>query len=126
MSEKQDHMSFNEYQERTEETAIYPSGTVMIQREDGEEHEIDLGVIYTALEVSDEAGEVAGKAKKYMREGDESYLEDMEAEIGDVLWPLARLADELGLSLGDIAEQNNAKLEDRKQRGQLTGEGDNR
>jgi NTP pyrophosphatase (non-canonical NTP hydrolase) len=102
---------FDEYQEQTRTTAIYPD---------------EGAVSYIALGLNGEAGELAEKIKKYIREDDEQYLDEAESELGDVLWYLARLADELGVSLGDVAEDNLAKLHDRQQRDVLTGQGDNR
>lgn len=82
--------------------------------------------MYCALGLNGESGEVAEDVKKYIREQDEEYMEDLEDELGDVLWYLARLTDELGLSLGEVAEGNLDKLLDRKERERLTGDGDNR
>jgi len=104
-------MDFDEYQDATEETAIYPE---------------DIGLIYTTLGLAGESGEIAEKLKKFLREGDDEYIEEMEDELGDVLWYLARVADELDLSLDDVAEKNLDKLLDRKERDVLTGQGDDR
>ena len=104
-------MDFDEYQDATEETAIYPE---------------DIGLIYTTLGLAGESGEIAEKLKKFLREGDDEYIEEMEDELGDVLWYLARAADELDLSLDDVAEKNLDKLLDRKERDVLTGQGDDR
>ena len=104
-------MDFDEYQDATEETAIYPK---------------DIGLIYTTLGLAGESGEIAEKLKKFLREGDDEYIEEMEDELGDVLWYLARVADELDLSLDDVAEKNLDKLLDRKERDVLTGQGDDR
>lgn len=104
-------MEFDDYQSLTMETAIYPE---------------DEGVQYTALGLNGEAGEVAEKVKKWRREGDEQYLEELESELGDVLWYLARLADELDVSLDQVAEENIDKLLDRKARDVLEGQGDDR
>jgi len=86
---------------------------------------------YLALGLTSEAGEVAGKVKKLIRDG-----EDMEgfelkkiaiaSEIGDVLWYCAMLAKEVGVPLNDIMKENLKKLHGRKVRGTLHGSGDNR
>jgi NTP pyrophosphatase (non-canonical NTP hydrolase) len=86
---------------------------------------------YLALGLTSEAGEVAGKVKKLIRDG-----EDMEgfelkkiaiaSEIGDVLWYCAMLAKEVGVPLNDIMKENLRKLHGRKIRGTLHGSGDNR
>jgi len=70
-----------------------------------------------------EAGEVAGKVKKQIRDGTESNI---ASEIGDVLWYCAMLANELNVNLGKIMEDNLYKLNDRKTRGTLRGSGDSR
>jgi len=55
--------------------------------------------------------------------------EDVSAlvfELGDVLWYVARLAMELGVSLDDVAQLNLEKLSDRAARGVIGGSGDHR
>ena len=108
--------TFNDYQAATFETAKYPP---------------QQALEYLSLGIASEAGEVAGKMKKWIRDGDskmtrEEWVQAMSSEIGDVLWYAARLADELGLSLSQIAEDNMDKLLDRKARGVIGGSGDNR
>ena len=86
---------------------------------------------YLALGLTSEAGEVAGKVKKLIRDG-----EDMEgfelkkiaiaSEVGDVLWYCAMMAKEVGVPLNDIMKDNLKKLHGRKVRGTLHGSGDNR
>jgi NTP pyrophosphatase (non-canonical NTP hydrolase) len=89
--------------------------------------------------LTEEAGEVAGVMKRYHR-GDEKYVkkdsygkrlsvearEKLAAEIGDVLWYVAMIADELEIPLADIAQMNIDKLADRAKRKVITGSGDNR
>ena len=111
-------MNIDDYQEWTEETAMghATSTTEGISQEDA--------VIFLSLALNGEAGEVAEKSKRVLRgDGD---LESVEDEIGDVLWYLARLADELGVSLSDITAENIGKLEDRHERGVIAGSGDER
>ena len=108
--------TFNNYQQATAQTAKYPPSQALE---------------YLSLGIASEAGEVAGKMKKWIRDGDskmtrEEWVQAMSSEIGDVLWYAARLADELGLSLSQIAEDNMDKLLDRKARGVIGGSGDNR
>lgn len=112
-------MDMDEYQDRTEETAIHPGS-------DDPGALNDDALQYLALGLAGEAGEVAEKIKKYEREDDIRYISDLQDELGDVLWYLSRLADEAALDLGYIAKRNLHKLEDRQERGQLTGEGDDR
>ena len=106
-------MNFNECQKLARSTAVYP-----------EEHK----VVYPALGLCGEAGEVADKIKKTIR-GD-STLEQATGsigdELGDVLWYLAILADDLGVPLEDIAYWNVDKLRRRMKSNKIKGDGDNR
>jgi len=107
-------MNFNEYQKLAKTTAIYDK-----------KHQI----LYPALGLAGEAGEVANKVKKIIRDGYENnkdYRADIGAEIGDVLWYCAVLADDIGLQLSDIAFNNTVKLKDRMNRGVIGGNGDKR
>lgn len=109
-------MNFAEYQEQAKQTAKYPV--------------IGHAVIYPTLGLTNEAGEVSGKIKKIFRDK-EGIISDedraaLRAELGDVLWYLAQISTELGLSLDEIAEHNIAKLLDRQVRGKIHGDGDNR
>ena len=106
-------LSFAEYQRRAADTAIYPQAQ---------------GVEYTTLGLVGEAGEIANKVKKVLRgDYDRPALRELLAgEIGDVLWYLAMLARELDLDLGEIAQANLDKLASRKERGLISGSGDER
>ena len=86
---------------------------------------------YLTLGLTGEAGEIANKVKKFIRDGasKEEYLAkriEIGYEIGDVMWYCAVLAEELDMNLGHIMEKNLEKLADRKKRGKLSGSGDNR
>lgn len=109
-------MLFSTYQKQSKETAIYPK--------------IGHSVIYPALGLGDEAGEVLGKIKKIFRdkngEFEENDLQEIAKELGDVLWYIAQIATELDIDLDQVASQNLEKLLSRKQRGALQGSGDNR
>jgi|SRR5210317_688002 NTP pyrophosphatase (non-canonical NTP hydrolase) len=107
-------MNFNEYQEMAKSTAIYDK-----------KHQI----LYPALGLAGEAGEVANKVKKLIRDGYEEnkdYRQTVAAEIGDVLWYCAVLASDIGYELSDIAFSNTVKLQDRMNRGVIGGNGDTR
>jgi NTP pyrophosphatase (non-canonical NTP hydrolase) len=108
-------MDFNKYQETAVETAIYPST-----------HRI----LYPALGMAGEAGEVANKVKKIIRDGPENMPDDWKdqiaSEIGDVLWYCAALSNDIGIPLALIAAQNRDKLLARKQKGTIQGSGDKR
>ena len=107
-------MNFNEYQKIARSTAIYPK---------------EYKVIYPALGLCGEAGEVAEKIKKTVR-GDTPLDVDMRMkiamELGDVLWYVAALADDLGVTLEEIAQANVDKLRSRMKRKKINGSGDNR
>lgn len=109
-------MDFNEYQKKSRQTAIYPG--------------LNNNFVYPTLGLSGEAGEVAEKIKKVLRDKDgqvdETTKMEIEKELGDVLWYVAQIATELGLDLDLIAEKNIEKLFSRRDRGVLKGEGDNR
>jgi len=109
--------AFDDYQEFTFSTAIYPgAGDSTVE-----------ALAYCSLGLVGEAGELANKAKKLMRDGDSAKLrEAMRAELGDVLWYVARLADELDLGLSEVAQANQKKLRDRQWRDALGGSGDDR
>ena len=83
---------------------------------------------YLICGLSAEAGEVAGKFAKYIRDRTEFYKleEDLIKELGDVLWFVAIIADDLGVTLSEVAQQNIDKLYSRQQRGSLKGSGDER
>lgn len=109
-------MKINEYQEQAKATAVYPA--------------MGQNYSYPALGLVGEAGEVAEKVKKIIRDQDGVLTEENKIEIGkelgDVLWYIAIMADEMGLTLETVAEQNIQKLMSRKERGVLGGSGDNR
>jgi NTP pyrophosphatase (non-canonical NTP hydrolase) len=87
-------------------------------------------VVYCALGLAGEAGEVANKIKKVYRDEDGEFSlekeEELAKELGDVLWYVAALANELGFSLAWVAEENLNKLKSRQERGVIGGSGDER
>lgn len=108
-------MELNDYQKKASTTAKYRPET---------------GLLYTTLGLASEAGEVAGKVKKVIRDenailSDDRRLE-LVSELGDVLWYVAMLAKELNYDLSDVAQMNLGKLLDRNTRGVIGGSGDNR
>ena len=109
-------MRFSEYQELSRRTATYP----------------DAGdnIVYPTLGLAGEAGEVAEKVKKLMRD-DGGVMSDerraaLAGELGDVLWYVAQVATEAGLDLEELAQSNLDKLLSRQRRGVLSGSGDSR
>ena len=117
MKEKQmSNITASLYQEKACDTAIFPK---------------EKATEYLTLGLTGEAGEIANKVKKFIRDGaaqDEYLAKRIEIgyEIGDVLWYCAVLAKEMDMNLGHIMEKNLEKLADRKKRGTLSGSGDNR
>lgn len=115
-------LSFNDYQKKAHETADYPSGEI------GGAVKVDY--LYPVMGLSEEAGEVAGKFAKAVRDSNgfisPERKTEIEKELGDVLWFLAEVCTVLGTDFESIAEKNLAKLASRKQRGVIHGEGDNR
>jgi NTP pyrophosphatase (non-canonical NTP hydrolase) len=86
---------------------------------------------YLALGLTSEAGEVAGKVKKLIRDGEDKEGFELKKiaishEIGDVLWYCAMMAREVGVPLNTIMRENLEKLHSRKARGTLHGSGDDR
>ncbi len=109
-------LTFSEYQKESRKTAVYPNA--------------GNNFIYPTLGLAGEAGEVAEKIKKVIRDKngviDEETKEKIAKELGDVLWYVAQLCTELGLSMEEVARKNLEKLFSRKERGVLHGEGDER
>lgn len=125
-------MNLKIYQEKASTTAVYPKPIV-----DDEEYtkyyspddvknaaEI-IPIMYCALGLGGESGEVAEQVKKSWRnnmEVTDDRKEKIKSELGDVLWYVAQLATELDLDLEEIAENNLEKLSARKSAGELKHE----
>lgn len=115
LKERYKDMKISEYEEKAQATAIYPDS-----------HKIT----YPALGMAGEAGEVANKVKKLIRDGEEvlpnDWKEQLASEIGDVMWYCAALARDLDVSLTTIMAANLDKLKARQEKGTLSGSGDKR
>tara|TARA_Y100001970_G_C14131207_1_gene801806 strand:+ start:866 stop:1195 length:330 start_codon:yes stop_codon:yes gene_type:complete len=109
-------MDFKTYQKKARETAQYPN--------------LGQNNIYPTLGLMGEAGEVAEKVKKVLRDKngifDEQSKIALKKELGDVLWYLSNLCTEFNFNLDDVAIQNLEKLKSRAARGRISGSGDNR
>jgi NTP pyrophosphatase (non-canonical NTP hydrolase) len=109
-------MLLSDYQRLSRRTATYPDA--------GE------NIVYPTLGLAGEAGEVAEKVKKLLRDDGGILSEErraaLAAELGDVLWYVAQVATEAGLDLEEIAQANLDKLLSRQQRGVLSGSGGQR
>lgn len=117
-------MTFNEYQKIIEETGVYPK---------------QIGLAYCAMGLTGEAGEVSDKIKKLYRDDNlhelntaqETALIDQHRhaiakELGDVLWYVTAAANEINMSLEEIAQMNYQKLIKRRETNTLHGSGDDR
>jgi NTP pyrophosphatase (non-canonical NTP hydrolase) len=109
-------MELKEYGELAMKTAIFPKRD---------------GYAYTALGLAGEAGEIANKVKKFIRDGyDEEELQiklnDIADELGDVLWYVAAVAHVIGTDLESVAKNNLYKLAERQRKGTIKGSGDKR
>jgi NTP pyrophosphatase (non-canonical NTP hydrolase) len=112
-------MDFKEYQKHAARTDTFGGG----------EHAItEPAFTNKVLGLCGEAGEVANKVKKIVRDkGGELGDEDKDAilkEVGDVLWYTTMIAEYLGASIDDVAKMNVKKLADRYDRGVIHGSGD--
>jgi len=109
-------MDLNAYQQGARSTARYPN--------------VGANPIYPTLGLCGEAGEVADKVKKVLRDQGGSFnaeiREALKLELGDVLWYVAQLSSELGFELAEIAEANLNKLASRAARNVIGGSGDHR
>lgn len=108
--------TFKKYQKESGKLAIYPNR--------GE------NLVYVVLGLTGEAGEIAEKVKKIIRDNDnkvdKKQRELLKKELGDVLWYIGQVAYELDLDLEDVATHNIKKLNSRKKRDKLHGSGDTR
>lgn len=109
-------MNFNEYQEAASKTALYPNR--------------GNNLTYPVLGLASEAGEVAGKYKKVIRDAGgvvkPEEREKLLAEVGDVLWYVAAICSELDATMEDVARANIEKLASRAERNRISGSGDDR
>jgi NTP pyrophosphatase (non-canonical NTP hydrolase) len=109
-------MDLDEYQQKARLTAKYPN--------------VGNNLWYPALGLNGEAGEVAEKVKKIYRDKEGKFTvwdaNEIAKELGDVLWYIAGIASELGVTLNNIAHMNIGKLQSRASRNTLHGDGDNR
>lgn len=105
-------MDLDEYQWRAADFAVYPNKFNNPE--------------YPTLGLVGEAGEIANKIKKMQRDGvtQDEIRSDIESELGDVLWYMAALADELEISLAEVACNNLNKLISRQARNAIQGSGD--
>ncbi len=120
MEEEQDNpvvefTTLDEYQLFVQSTKVYDK---------------EYKLVYPVLGLVNEAGEVAGKVKKLMRDDQgqltEERFNDILSELGDVLWYVTATADDLGITISDVFFNNYQKLKSRQERGVIKGNGDHR
>jgi NTP pyrophosphatase (non-canonical NTP hydrolase) len=111
-------LHLNEFAAAAAKTAVYPKKD---------------GLMYLALGLAGEVGEVCNKIKKivrgdYLGDNDAAILAvaDIRSELGDCLWYLSQLPQEVGTTFEDVAADNLKKLADRASRNAVRGAGDNR
>lgn len=108
-------MTFNEYKNEAIKTAIYPQ---------------NYKIIYPTLGMCGECGEVAEKIKKVIRDKqgifDADKTKEIEKELGDVLWYIANICNDLNIDFDNVAQNNINKINARVQNNTLHGNGDNR
>lgn len=108
-------MTLNEFQNEANKTAIYPDEQL---------------IIYPTLGLTGEAGEVADKVKKILRDKESIFstedLRSIALELGDTLWYISTLSRDLGYTLEEVAQMNIDKLKSRQERNKLGGSGDDR
>ena len=109
-------MDFKTYQKHARLTAQYPN--------------LGSNNIYPTLGLVGEAGEVAEKVKKVIRDKkgifDEESKKGTKKELGDVLWYISNLCNEFDFELEEVALQNLEKLKLRAAKGKISGSGDDR
>lgn len=115
MSDENDDLTFDVYEFMANETFVSSEHDGAVSDE-----------LRLVLGLNGEAGELAEKYKKYIRDGDDTYREQVVDELGDVLWYWAMLCRQCGVSPQTVAEQNIKKLRDRMDRDVIRGSGDQR
>ena len=129
MDTKPPVMTFDEYQEKAETTALYLNSLKAEFPELPEKVVKILGISYVSLGLG-ESGEVQNKVKKIIRDAGgeitEKVIDAIKGELGDILWYIALMCKELDITMESVAEANIEKLFGRKERGVLQGSGDNR
>jgi len=137
------NLSFDEYQEKAWQTAIYPDKgnninypILGLSGEAGEVAENMAEIMYCLrlnqfiLDMVRHTGRTAELTKKMMRDDagvlSEERKQRIKKELGDVMWYVQACCNELGILMSDVAQENLNKLFSRKERGKLKGDGDNR
>lgn len=114
-------MTFDDYQKQAISTDTFG----------GERPDVpSMAFMSKVLGLAGEAGEVAEKFKKILRDKQgkitDSDKQEITKELGDVLWYTSAIATYLGVPLQEVADKNLTKVLSRKSRGVSNGSGDNR
>ena len=122
-------LTFNSYQELAQGTDIALDGLFAKYPDLPQDVKKMLEMAYAGLGLG-ESGEVQNNVKKMIRD-DHGVVTDekrdkIKGELGDQLWYIAKMCEENGLKMGDVAQFNLDKLYSRKERGVIQGSGDNR
>ena len=104
-------MTLSSYQKAAAGTAIY---------------ETQHAIIYPALGLAGEAGEVAEKIKKMLRDSNRISSDEIVKELGDVVFYATAIANYFNSDLTEVLQVNMEKLNSRAKRGVIKGSGDNR
>src|SRR5580704_14429403 len=111
-------MDFNEYQKLATRTAEF------------KDKQAEFELLYLGLGITSEAGEVADKIKKVLRNDNgvmsEEKRQALKFELGDVIWYVSQIARVLNFEFSDVAQANVDKLADRAKRNVIKSDGDYR
>jgi NTP pyrophosphatase (non-canonical NTP hydrolase) len=124
-------MNADDYQDAATETAVYQQKAAVVAHTLAMEEAVALlRLNYVVLGLVGEAGELANKLKKVIRDDtgqlDAVIKQTLLDELGDVLWYCAMIADELNTPLSEVMRNNVRKLRSRQERNALEGSGDGR
>lgn len=122
-------MQMNGYQSLASETATYCVSCSVLANRDQDSFRVHK-LSYCTLGLCGEAGEVANKVKKVIRDHNgvmsTEFKTAIKGELGDCLWYISQMCEELGFTLEDVAQANIEKLQSRQDRGVIGGSGDER
>lgn len=123
--------TFDNYQKATQSTAVYEDAIWhMLAKRSQDQVASYLSLVYPCGKLCGEAGELNELIMKALRDDEGVFTEErfnaIKKELGDVLWYVAQIAHQLGISLADVAQENLDKLNDRKERGVIGGSGSDR
>ncbi len=103
-------MEINEFQIKARGTAVYSDNLQTLDP-----------LTYSVLALCGEAGELANKLKKAHRAGRAPDFLVLADELGDVLWYVAAIAHDLGMTLEEVAVMNIEKLAARRAANKIIG-----